>query len=64
VRSARLGCDDQALGARPGVVRAKDGDKAEADAGDHAHRLFELLRMNIPAGADNQILRAARHAGV
>src|ERR687896_1041313 len=59
VSPARLGQHDQAFGAPARVAGGEDGDAALADSRDLADRVFELLGMEVVAGADDEVLDPA-----
>ena len=56
---ARLGQDNDALGARGSIGHAEYRDPALADAGDVGHGLLDLLRVEMAAGANDDVLDAA-----
>ena len=53
-----LGHDDQFLGARFTVLTAEDRDITGDHTGNSANCLFELLRIDVATGFDDDITRA------
>src|SRR3569623_1175139 len=56
---AGFGDDHQPLGAQRIVTARERSDAALADAGERAHRLFEFVRINVVAAADDDVLHLA-----
>ena len=56
---ARLGDDDEALGAGPRILDAERGDAAAPDPGHVGDRLLDLLRVDVAAAGDDHVLGAA-----
>ena len=56
---AGLGQNNDALGAGRSIGHAKDRDAALADSGDAGHRLLDLLRIEMTARANDDVLDAA-----
>ena len=58
-RAARLGDDDQPLGARPRILDAERGDAAAPDPRHVGDRFLDLLRVDVAAAGDDHVLGAA-----
>src|SRR3569623_1081423 len=56
---AGFGDDHQSLGAERVVAARERGDAALADADERAHRLFQFVRINVVAAADDDVLHPA-----
>ena len=58
-RAARLGDDDQPLGARPRILDAERGDAAAPDPRHVGDRFLDFLRVDVAAAGDDHVLGAA-----
>ena len=58
-RVARLGDDDQPFGAGPRVLDAEGGDAAAPHARHVGDRFLDLLRIDVAAAGDDDVLHAA-----
>ncbi len=56
----RLCHDHKPLGTKFRIVAREHGDAATPDAGDVTDRLFDLLRVQVPTGPDDEVLGPAR----
>ena len=55
----RLGNNHQAFGTVIRIDAAKCGDPSGANAIDITHAFFQLMRINIAAGADDDVFNSA-----